>query len=72
MSLLMKQLRMAFSIPPSSKKVNDSYQANSIIRRVVKQTASGNCSLQRGKYCTQDAIDSRRGKICGHVFFAKS
>lgn len=61
----------AFSVPPSSKKISNTFESRDVITRAVTLAASGNYNLQRGKYCTQDSVDLRRGRVCAHVFFEK-
>lgn len=69
MSRIIRGLRSAFhSTVTDSRDRDHEVVKKEIARGVVRRTATGNVSLQRGRYLTREEIDERLEKVKGYVF----
>ena len=63
MNMILNAFKSASRSAPSVSR-ND----REIQKRLVSKMADGNVSLQLGRYATKEEIDSRRDRVCKHIY----
>lgn len=65
---MIKSILEAFKYPISITPEYTEKQNKQLEQKLISRISSGNVSLQRGQYISQQEVDLRFKKVCNHNF----